>query len=165
MIDVRGARPTARETGPTAIALGVALALTWLALDTLLSPPLGTLLGIGFTLTCLWLALTIRPGHFFTVGVLPPLLLVGVLLLTAVLRPAALDGDGVADRVVGGLVDQRLALVLAWVGTLVVLLVRSRSSRVTRSGTGRPPRGGAPRAHPPTSPRPSSAPPGSPLPR
>ena len=145
------------ETGPSAIALGVALALTWLVLDTLVSTPLGALLGTGFALTCLWLALTIRPGHFFTVGVLPPLLLVGVLVLAALLRPAALDGDGLLDRVVGGLVDQRLALVLAWAGTLAVLL--------TRSATGRPLRAAAPREHPPTSPRPSSAPPGSPLPR
>ena len=157
-MDVGGARlAVARESGPSAIALGVALALTWLALDTVVSPPLGALLGVGFALTCLWLALTIRPGHFFTVGVLPPLLLVGVLVLAAALRPASLDGDGLLDRVVGGLVDQRLALVLAWVGTLAVL--------ATRSATGRRPRAGAPRELPPTSPRPSSAPPGSPLPR
>ena len=157
-MDVRGARlAAARESGPSAVALGVALALTWMVLDTLVSPPLGALLGTGLALTCLWLALTIRPGHFFTVGVLPPLLLVGVLLLGALLRPAALDGDGLLDRVVGGLVDQRLALVLAWAGTLAVL--------ATRSARGRPLRGAAPRAHPPTSPRPSSAPPGSPLPR
>lgn len=145
------------ETGPSAVALGVALTLTWAVLDTLASPPLGTLLGVGFVLTCLWLATTIAPGHAFTVGVLPPLLLTGVLLLTALLRPVALEGATALDRTVGGLVDQRLALVLAWVGALVVL--------ATRSARSHPPRAAAPREHRPTSPPPSSAPPGSPRPR
>jgi hypothetical protein len=148
---------TRHETGPSAVALGVALTLTWSVLDTLGSPRLGTLLGVGFVLTCLWLAATIGPGHFFTVGVLPPLLLTGVLLLTALLHPVALEGGSVLDRVVGGLVDQRLWLVLAWAGTLAVL--------ATRSARSRRPRAAAPREHRPTSPPPSSAPPGSPLPR
>lgn len=145
------------ETGPSAVALGVALTLTWAVLDTVVSPRLGTLLGLGLVLTCLWLATAVGPGHFFTVGVLPPLLLSGVLLLTALLRPVALEGATALDRTVGGLVDQRLALVLAWAGTLAVL--------ATRSARSRRPRAAAPRATRRTSPPPSSAPPGSPLPR
>lgn len=152
-----------RETGPSAVSLGVALALTWLVVDLLASPGAGAVLATGLVLTCLWLATTVAPGHFFTVGVLPPLLLVGVLLATAGLRPEALDGASVVARTVGGLVDLRWGLVLAWLGTLAVLAWRSRA--LTRSATGPRPRGAAPRALRPTSPPPSSAPPGSPLPR
>lgn len=113
-----------RETGPSAVALGVAGVLTWLVADLVLSPGLGAVLGTGFVLTSLWLALTIRHGDFFVAGVLPPLLLGGVLLLTAVLVGSELEGASVLARTVGALVEQRVALVLGWVGSLAVLLVR-----------------------------------------
>lgn len=150
-----------REPAYAAVALGAALVLTALVLDTLPSAPLGRVLGTGFVVACVVVAVVVRAGEAFPVGVLPPLLMLAVLALAAVARPSALPGDGVAARLVTGLADHSLALVLGWAGALAVLLAR----RLTRSGTDPRPRAGAPRERPPTSPRPSSARPGSPPPR
>ena len=73
-----GGRSRAR---PRVVALGLALALTAAALDLLLTGRVSILFDLGFVALCLGLALAVRPRDFFTVGVLPPLLMLGVFLL------------------------------------------------------------------------------------
>jgi hypothetical protein len=122
------------ETGRSAVALAAALVLTALWVDTTIDPPLGAVLAVGFAASCLVVALAVRPGDFFTVGVLPPLLMLGALALTAAARPTALPGTSYAERLVTGLADHSLALVLGWLVALAVLLTRSARSRPPRAG-------------------------------
>jgi hypothetical protein len=91
-----------------------------------------------FVLLCVLLALDVHPDDFFTAGVLPPLLMVGVFLLVGVARPAAIGetGDGLVQAVVSGLSHHSEALVGGYVLCLGTLLMRARVA--TR--TGRDPR-------------------------
>ncbi len=114
--------------GREMVALGVALALSAAALDLLATERVGLLFDLGFVLLCLTLALAVRPRDFFTVGVLPPLLMLATFLLLAASRSAAIAraDDGVVQAVVSGLSHHSVALACGYVGCLVVLVVRSR---------------------------------------
>ena len=117
-----------REPGHQVVALGVALALTAVVLDQALSGSVGLLFDIVFVLGCVAVALAVRPRDFFTVGVLPPLLMVGVFVLVGATRPDAIAdaGDGVIQAVVSGLSHHAGALVIGYLLALVVLAVRQR---------------------------------------
>ncbi len=110
------------------VALGVALALSAAALDLLATERVGVLFDLGFVALCLALALAVRPRDFFTVGVLPPLLMLATFLLLAASRSAAIarPEDGVVQAVVSGLSHHSVALACGYVGCLLVLFVRSR---------------------------------------
>ncbi len=153
--------------GRQVVALGLALTLTAVALDLLVSPGLGWVFGVAFVLVCVGCALLVRPRDFFTVGVLPPPLMLAALVLLGAVTPGAIarEQDGAVQAVFSGLADHALALVLGYALALAVLVVRDRFARAhgrgaaiawpTRSATRRPSRGAAPRAPGPTSPRPS----------
>lgn len=117
-----------REPGREMVALGVALALTAASLDLLLSHRIGVLFDLGFVLLCVGLALAVRPRDFFTVGVLPPLLMVATFLLLAMSRSEAIAhrDDGLVQAVVTGLSRHSLALVAGYLLCLAVLFVRQR---------------------------------------
>ena len=119
------------ESGGQAVALGVALALTTAALDLLVFGRLTVFFDICFVLLCVGLALLVRPSDFFTVGVLPPLLMVGVFVLIGVARPDAIAdaGDGVVQAVVSGLSHHAGALIVGYLLSLAVLAVRHRVLR------------------------------------
>ena len=58
---------------------------------------------LSFVALCVALALMVRPRDFFTIGVLPPLMMLGVVLLLAVAVPGAVstrhsDLVGTVDR-------------------------------------------------------------------
>ncbi len=110
------------------VALAVALALSGVALDLALGGGLGLLFDISFVGLCLAIALLVRPRDFFTVGVLPPLLMLGVLVLIEVTRPGVLGEpqDGGVQSVVTGLAAHAGALVSGYVLCLAVLAVRHR---------------------------------------
>jgi hypothetical protein len=110
------------------VALGVALALSAAALDLLATDRVGVVFDLGFVILCLALALAVRPRDFFTVGVLPPLLMLATFLLLAASRSTAIAraDDGVVQAVVSGLSHHSVALACGYVGCLVVLFVRSR---------------------------------------
>ena len=80
-----------REPGRQVVALGVALALTAVVLDLALSGSVGLLFDVVFVLGCVAMALAVRPSDFFTVGVLPPLLMTGIFVLVGITRPDAID--------------------------------------------------------------------------
>jgi hypothetical protein len=80
---------------------------------------------------CVGLALAVRPTDFFTVGVLPPLIMVGVFALLGLTRPAAIADprDGVVQAVVSGLSHHSGALVAGYLLCLGCLELRRRMAR------------------------------------
>jgi Domain of unknown function (DUF6542) len=119
------------ESGRQAVVLGVALALTVASLDLLVFGRLTLFFDIGFVLLCVALALLVRPSDFFTIGVLPPLLMVGVFALIGVARPDVIADatDGVVQAVVSGLSHHAGALIVGYLLSLAVLAVRHRVLR------------------------------------
>ncbi len=120
-----------REPGRQVVVLGVAAALSALALDLWLGGDVGFFFDLSFVTLCLALALAVRPSDFFTVGVLPPLLMVGVMVLLEVARPGVIGhpSDGMVQSLVTGLADHSSALVTGYLLTLLTLAVRQRFVR------------------------------------
>ncbi|WP_246081889.1 DUF6542 domain-containing protein [Nocardioides litoris] len=116
------------ESGREVVALGVALALTVAAVDLLLTDRLGFLFDLGFVALCVALALAVRTEDFFTVGVLPPLLMLTTFLLLAMSRAEAITrtDEGTWSAVLAGLGRHSLTLVLSYALVLAVLVVRRR---------------------------------------
>ena len=116
------------ESGRQVAVLGVAVALTTAALDVWLFERITVFFDICFVLLCLALALMVRPRDFFTVGVLPPLLMVAVFALLGGTHPEVVAdaGDGVVQAVVSGLGHHAGALVSGYLLCLAVLAIRHR---------------------------------------
>ena len=116
------------EPGRQVVLLGVALALTAVVLDLLMSGEVTLFFDLCFVASCVVLALRVRPTDFFTVGVLPPLLMVGVFLLLALTRPEVIAdaGDGAIQAVVSGLSHHAGALVVGYLLCLLTLAIRHR---------------------------------------
>ncbi|GAA1762407.1 hypothetical protein GCM10009795_006190 [Nocardioides hankookensis] len=116
------------EPGRQVAVLGVALTLTITALDLLVFGHLTVLFDICFVLVCVLLALLVRPRDFFTVGVLPPLLMVGAFVLIGSTRPDVIadDTDGVVQAVVSGLSHHAGSLITGYALALGVLALRHR---------------------------------------
>ena len=119
------------ESGRQVAVLGVALSLSVAALDLLVFGRLTVFFDICFVLLCVALSLLVRPSDFFTVGVLPPLLMVGVFVLIGVTRPDVIAdaGDGVIQAVVSGLSHHAGALIAGYALSLGVLALRHRVLR------------------------------------
>lgn len=117
-----------REPGRQVVALGAALALTVVAVDLALVGRVSLFFDLSFVVLCLALALAVRPTDFFVVGVLPPLIMVGVFVLLGLTRPAVIahPEDGVVQAVVSGLSHHSGALVTGYVLCLACLAVRQR---------------------------------------
>ena len=117
-----------RMTGSRVVRLVVLLGLTTLGLDLLIGSDLGLVFDLGFVAVCLGAALAVRPTDFFAVGVMPPLLLLGLVSLVAVAERAqvARADDGLVQAVVSGLAHHATALVVGYALTLGVLGVRQR---------------------------------------
>ena len=113
------------------IALAVALALSAVVLDVALGQDLGLFFDLCFVALCVAIALLVRPRDFFTVGVLPPLLMLGVFVLLDIARPDVLGHpkDGVVQSVVTGLAHHSGALVAGYVLCLTVLAIRHHVSQ------------------------------------
>lgn len=125
--------PTAQVLLVGASALLAAAFVEILLLDTV-----GLLVGICLVAVSLGTALTVRPRDLFSAGVLPPLLLVGLLTVVAVLYPGGIDvsrlspSASLAQRVIAGFVDLAGALVVAHALALLVVALRIRVSRLRR---------------------------------
>ncbi len=135
--------PTLWEEGKSAggrvawLAAGGCAAIV--LIDLALFDHLGPLFDIGFVLVGITAALAVRPRDFFTVGVLPPFLLLGVLAVLAVVQPGAVAGadDGIGQALVAGLAHHSGALFAADVNVLVVIGIRVRIRMVRRDRTAR----------------------------
>lgn len=115
-----------REPGSRVVALAAALVLTATVLDVAISAPLGLIFDLGFVALSLAAALMVRPPDMFTVGVLPPLLMVGDFLLLALTRTASIaqPGDGVVQAVISGLSHHSVALFVGYALCLGALAMR-----------------------------------------
>jgi uncharacterized protein DUF6542 len=117
-----------REPGRQVVALGVALALTVVVVDLALVGRVSLFFDLCFVALCIGLALAVRPTDFFVVGVLPPLIMVGVFTLLGLARPSVIahPDDGVIQAVVSGLSHHSGALVTGYLLCLAVLAVRQK---------------------------------------
>lgn len=117
------------EPGRQLVTLGLAAALTIVAVDLLLTGRVSVLFDIAFVALSIALALLVRPRDFFTVGVLPPLVMVAVFALLAATRPGAVahPDDGVVQALISGLSSHSLALVLGYALCLACLALRQRA--------------------------------------
>jgi len=98
------------------------------AVDLGVSGGLGRTFDLGFVLLCLAIALAIRPDEFFSVGVLPPMLLLGVCGILGVVHRSAIApaDDGIVQAVISGLAHHSGGLLVAHGGLLAVLAIRTR---------------------------------------
>jgi hypothetical protein len=117
------------EPGRRVVALGLALALTAAVLDVGVAGRLGLLFDLAFVGICLTVALLVRSDDFFTVGVLPPLIMVAVLALVGLWDLTALSASdsGLASGVVAALASHAVALGVGYAGCLLCLAVRERT--------------------------------------
>lgn len=117
-----------RTPGRRVVALGVALVLSIATVDLLITERIGLIFDLAFALVCLLLALSVHPADFFTVGVLPPLLMLGTYILLALTRPAAIANadDHAVQAVVSGLGHHSIALFVGYALCLAVLVMRRR---------------------------------------
>jgi hypothetical protein len=120
------------------VALGLALALTVVVLDVGIGGGVGLFFDVAFVGVCLAVALLVRPQDFFTVGVLPPLIMLAVFVLVALSHPDALGprDDGLVPDVLTGLADHAVALGVGYAGCLLCLAVRDRFLRAGRGRQG-----------------------------
>jgi hypothetical protein len=99
-----------------------------------LTDHLGVFFGICFVLAALTAALLVRADGFFTVGVLPPLLMLGIVCAVSAAVPSGIDAPGLADdagflqRVIAGVVSQAPALVIGHGVALGVIGLRVHSA-------------------------------------
>jgi hypothetical protein len=119
------------EPGRQVVALGLALALTVVVFDIGIGGGVGLVFDLAFVAVCLAVALLVRPEDFFTVGVLPPLIMLVVFGLLAVSRPVTIANreDGVVQAVVTGLSHHAVALGVGYAACLVCLAIRDRFAR------------------------------------
>jgi hypothetical protein len=120
-----------RETGRAVVALGAAVALSAIAVDLVLVGRVSMFFDLWFVLVCLGVALLVRRGDFFTVGVLPPLIMLGVFAVLAPGRPEAIASpdDGLVQAVVSGLAHHSVALICGYALCLATLFARQRTVR------------------------------------
>lgn len=91
---------------------------------------LGLFFGVSFVLVSVTAALAADVRSLYAPGVLPPLLLIGLLLIVAQVAPEAIDAPGLADtasatqRIIAGVVDHATALVAGHVLALGAIAYR-----------------------------------------
>jgi len=117
--------------GNEVAALSAALVLTAAAAETAFVGHLRLFFDLCFVLVCLAAALKVRPRDFFTVGVLPPLMMAGTMLIVALNGPKviATAHDSVVQAVITGLAHHSLALFAGYAVCLATLLARQRAAR------------------------------------
>lgn len=117
-----------RESGRHVVALGSATSLTVTFVDLLIDDQIGLLFDFTFVAIALTLALIVRPSDFFVVGVLPPLIMLGIFILLAATQPGAIAdaGDGFVQAVVSGLGHHAISLFIGYALCLGCLVMRRR---------------------------------------
>lgn len=121
-----GRRP-ARQVIPLAAMAAVATA--WL--NVALTDRLSLFFDLTFVLLCVVAALAVRPRDFFAVGVLPPLLMLGVVTMLAVTDRATVadEVDSLVQAVVSGLAHHAGGLVAGYAAALGLLALRQVALR------------------------------------
>ena len=117
--------------GSEVVALSVALTLTAATAEIAISGHLRLFFDVCFVAICLAAAMLVRPRDFFTVGVLPPLLMLGTMMLVALngTQVIANRHDSVVQAVITGLAHHSVALFVGYAGCLITLVLRQRTTR------------------------------------
>lgn len=94
----------------------------------------------GFIVLCVGMALAIRPQDFFRVGVLPPMLLLGVCVALGLGHRGAIAAadDGLVQSVISGLAHHSGPLLAGYALALAVLGIRARVARRHSNRDGSP---------------------------
>jgi hypothetical protein len=116
------------EPARRVVLLGVALTLTAAALDLLIGHDLGWVFDVCFVLLAPTLALRVHPRDFFSISLTPPLLLLGLFAVIAMMEPAVIAraDDGLIQATLSGLAHHSWALFLGYAGCLAFLQIRRR---------------------------------------
>ena len=111
--------------------LAVLAALVVVVLDLLLTSRISLFFDLAFIAICLTAAMSVRPRDFFVVGVLPPLLMLGtIVVLAAVARGAVAEPvDGLIQAVVSGLAHHAGGLIAGYGSTLGIIALRQMAIR------------------------------------
>lgn len=132
-----------REPGSRVVALFAALCLTETVLELAIHGRLGIVFDLVFVASAVVAALKVAPRDFFAVGVLPPLGMVGLFLLLALVRRDAIadPGDNLIQAIVTGLGRHSVALFVGYALSLLALQQRRRVLRgaLSRRTPRRPP--------------------------
>jgi hypothetical protein len=129
-----------RHPGHLVARAAVVVILVAAALSVLVGNHLGTPFDLVFVLVCAGSAMWVAPRDFFVVGVMPPLLLSGTVLVLAWFDRGAVarPDDALAQAFVSGLAHHAKALVVGYAVTLALLALRQVALR--RRGLLRRPR-------------------------
>lgn len=123
---------------PRAAVLCSVLALAAITALDLMDGRLGLVFNVGFVLVVLSAATAVHVRGLFTVGVLPPFLMVGFLLATCALRPEAIviaglpENTGVLGMTLAATIDHGVALLVGHGLALVAILARIAGSSAPR---------------------------------
>jgi hypothetical protein len=117
--------------GSEVVALTAALTLSAATVEIAISGHLRLFFDLCFIAICLTAAMLVRPREFFTVGVLPPLLMLGTMLLVALNGTAVIAQrhDSLVQAVVTGLAHHAIALFIGYAVCLMTLVLRQRALR------------------------------------
>ncbi len=120
-----------RHPGRLVVGAATLVVAAAVAVSLLVGDRIGFFFDLVFVVVCVAGALAVRPRDFFTVGVMPPLLLAAAVTVLAFLDPAtvARPGDQLAQAVVSGLAHHAIALVVGYGLTLGVLGLRQVAMR------------------------------------
>ncbi|HLU42643.1 MAG TPA: DUF6542 domain-containing protein [Microthrixaceae bacterium] len=120
------------------LAHAAAVLVTVAALDIALTDELGLLFDLVFIAVCWIGALAARAEDFFAVGIAPPLAMLALCGVLAVVAPGTVADptDGPVQATVTGLAQHAVALTVGYALTLVTLAVRRRDPRPVFSRTG-----------------------------
>lgn len=112
--------------GSEVVALSSALVLTAATIEITMVGHLRLFFDLCFVVVCLVAAVRVRPRDFFTVGVLPPLLMFGTMVIVAINGPKviATAHDGVVQAVITGLAHHSLGLFAGYAVCLATLMAR-----------------------------------------
>ena len=124
-----------RRPGRLVVNAAAAAALVVVVIDLLLTREVTLLFDLAFVVICVAAAFSVRPRDFFAIGVLPPLLMLGTVLILGIVARGAVadDGDGLIQAVVSGLAHRAGALVAGYALTLGILALR----QVARQNAGK----------------------------
>ncbi|TQL69807.1 hypothetical protein FB381_3723 [Nocardioides albertanoniae] len=120
-----------RESGRHVVALGSAISLTVTFVDLLIDEQVGLLFDLTFVAIAVTLALIVRPSDFFVVGVLPPLIMLGIFILLATTQPGSIADrdDSAVQAVISGLGHHSISLFIGYAACLGCLVMRRRVLR------------------------------------
>lgn len=120
-----------RRQGRQVVTYSTLSTLGLAGVDLWLTHGLSLFFDIAFVAVCVAAALAVRPRDFFVVGVLPPLLMLGIVTLLALVAREAVaeEVDSLVQAVVSGLAHLAGALVIGYALALAVLALRQVALR------------------------------------